>query len=502
MIKKKKNVEPKEKNNNKPLIETKQKINITEKNQPCKSDIIPLKRIKTSTIVKKRFNKNSKIHNSISSKEEIKKKTSPNNIRNRQNNQNLGNNNTNSNKLFSSNNLFSTRDTDSISKENDQKFKNYYIKNYSNFHKTNLTKGNDIFKKNFLKQTIIIDNEGNNNLNLNLNNMGINDYKNILNENKNKNEIFNDNIDTSNSLNLFCNTDANSLFESSNYTNNSLSKINKLNDMKQTDIDKNEEEKRIKEYNKIFNLLNTNIEQFKKMFINNMDNIHKDKNKKIIIKKKGNNITKTIPTDNISYRKYKINNNHKEKNYELNFKKNLSEENLRSSSNKYNNNILDINAKTDNFEIYSNNDIKKNDNNKNNNELKNNISFLESSIDNDFYQALINQTFLQNLTRSTLDINTDNISNEKLEKKALTIKSLTEGNKGIYNNKYDKNQAKIDINANKENLKNSQNNSINTKLLIKNKTLEKLNRKQIEDDNQNDYQSYINEIDKKNCIIF
>ena len=101
-----------------------------------------------------------------------------------------------------------------------------------------------------------------------------------------------------------------------------------------------------------------------------------------------------------------------------------------------------------------------------------------------------------------MDINTDNISNEKLEKKALTIKSLTEGNKGIYNNKYDKNQAKIDINANKENLKNSQNNSINTKLLIKNKTLEKLNRKQIEDDNQNDYQSYINEIDKKNCIIF
>ena len=60
--------------------------------------------------------------------------------------------------------------------------------------------------------------------------------------------------------------------------------------MKQTDIDKNEEEKRIKEYNKIFNLLNSNIEQFKKMFINNMDNIHKDKNKKIIIK----NVLKTI----------------------------------------------------------------------------------------------------------------------------------------------------------------------------------------------------------------
>ena len=36
--------------------------------------------------------------------------------------------------------------------------------------------------------------------------------------------------------------------------------------------EKNEEEKRIKEYKKLFNLLNTNIEQFKKMFNSNNDN--------------------------------------------------------------------------------------------------------------------------------------------------------------------------------------------------------------------------------------
>lgn len=412
MIKKKKNVEPKEKNKNKPLIEPKQKINITEKNQPCKSAIIPLKRIKTSTAVKKRFNKNSKIHNSISSKEEIKKKTSPSNIRNRQNNQNLGNNNTNSNKLFSSNNLFSTRDTDSISKENDQKFKNYYIKNYSNFNKTNLTKGNDIFKKNFLKQTIIIDNEGNNNLNLNLNHIGTKDYKNILNENKNKNEIFNDNIDSNNSINLFCNTDANSLFESSNYTNNSLSKINKLNDMKQTDIDKNEEEKRIKEYTKIFNLLNTNIEQFKKMFKSNahstkVSNINKDKippknkyqnNPKNKTKKALNPNKKQTkqkpPQKVISNSVKKVNNlntnQSKGNSKEKTIKKNLSEKNLSSSSKR-------LKTTQNIFTVDVRNDIEKDLNSETKiirNESNNAISsFLESSIQDDFYQSLINRDF-------------------------------------------------------------------------------------------------------------
>ncbi len=502
MIKKNKNVESKDKNKKKQL-ETKSKQNITLKHK-AGTPVIPLKRIKTTTLNKKQFNKNSKIFNSITSKEETKKKTSPT-LRNRQNNQTLGNNNnniTNCNKFFSSNNLFSTRDTDSICKEKESQFKNCFKKNNNKILKTNSNKVNDLFKKNFLKQTIIIDNEGNNNLNLDLNHFGQNDFKNILYYNNNKNDIFNDNNDNNNAISLHYNTETNSLFESSQSNKNSENKDNQGIDIKQNPIEKIEEEKRIKEYNKIFNLLNTNIEQFKKMF-NKNNIINKDKNKKIIIKKKGND-TKTIPADNINHRKYKIIKNNKGNNYELNFKKNLSEENLRTST-KCNKNKLDIDIKIDNSKINNNNnDFKLNL--KNNNDLKSNYSFLESSIDNDFYQALlnqtVNQTLLENITRTSLDINIYNISNNENAENNDFRKSLTEENKKIFCNKYGKKAANININSNKENLKNNQNNSINQKILIKNKTLEKLNRKQIDDDNQNDYQSYTNEMDNKNCNIF
>ena len=281
MIKKNKNVESKDKNKKKQL-ETKSKQNITLKHK-AGTPVIPLKRIKTTTLNKKQFNKNSKIFNSITSKEETKKKTSPT-LRNRQNNQTLGNNNnniTNCNKFFSSNNLFSTRDTDSICKEKESQFKNCFKKNNNKILKTNSNKVNDLFKKNFLKQTIIIDKEGNNNLNLDLNHFGKNDYKNILYYNNNKNDIFNDNNDNNNAISLHYNTETNSLFESSQSNKNSENKDNQGIDIKQNPIEKIEEEKRIKEYNKIFNLLNTNIEQFKKMF-NKNNIINKDKNKKII----------------------------------------------------------------------------------------------------------------------------------------------------------------------------------------------------------------------------
>ena len=483
MIKKNKNVDSKERNKKKPF-EAKSKQNIKEKNKSG-TPVIPLKRIKTSTLNKKQFNKNSKIFNSVSSKEETKKKTSPT-IRNRLNTQALTNNNnanTNANKLFSSNNLFSTRDTDSIYKEKETQLNNHSKKNKI-IHKTQSNKETDLFKYNFLKQTIIIDNDGNNNLNLNLNNFGQKDYINILNYNANQLDFFNDNIGNSNSINLLYNTESNSLFENSQSNKNSISKENQENDIRHTPTEKNEEEKRIKEYNKIFNLLNTNIEQFKKMFNNNII-INKDKNKKIIIKKKASNTnTNTLPTDNINNRKYKIN-NCKRKNYDLNFKKNLSEENLRSSI-KYNN-------KANNFNINNNNDTKINL--KNNIELKSNYSFLESSIDNDFYQAFANQTLLQNITHNSIDININKKSNDE------NIQSLTKENKNNNFKANDTKAAKIDINSNKENLKNSQN-STNQKILDKHKTLEKLKGKQIDDDNQKESQSYINYLDKNNCIIF
>ena len=70
-----------------------------------------------------------------------------------------------------------------------------------------------------------------------------------------------------------------------------------------------------------------------------------------------------------------------------------------------------------NFETFNkNNEIKIHQNY--NDDLKNNnFSFLESSIDNDFYQSLINQTFLQNISHPTFEINIDEINNDDYKKK-------------------------------------------------------------------------------------
>ena len=62
--------------------------------------------------------------------------------------------------------------------------KNKNIKNYSNGEKMNMPELKDIFKKQLFKKTIIIDNEGNNNLEL-LIDQGNNDT-NIKNNNKEK----------------------------------------------------------------------------------------------------------------------------------------------------------------------------------------------------------------------------------------------------------------------------------------------------------------------------
>jgi len=273
MIKKQKNVAKKEKTNNKPLKETKQKT----KDFQDKNKISSKNELKTLTCAKKQYNKNIKIHNSISSKEEVKRKNSPKNGMNKQIKQNVMNNN-NINRLLSSNAFFETNDIENNGKENDKKIKKNYKKNYSNCDKINSHHLNDLFKKNYLKQTIIIDDEGNNNLNLNLENIDKNDYKNILNLNNNKLN-YNNKIELNNSVSFSANTETNSLFENTNnYNSNIYKTINKENDIKQTIIDKNEEERRLKEYNRIFNLLNSNIEQFKKMF--NSSNIKTDNNNK------------------------------------------------------------------------------------------------------------------------------------------------------------------------------------------------------------------------------
>ena len=108
------------------------------------------------------------------------------------------------------------------------------------------------------KKTIIIDNEGNNNLNLN--------FKNKLSKTKFINEILK--IKSKDNLldNNFNKSDITSLFDDSR--NQYLYNDFNINFNKNL----NNEQKGIKEYEIIFKLLNTNIEQFKKMFEENEKN--------------------------------------------------------------------------------------------------------------------------------------------------------------------------------------------------------------------------------------
>ena len=127
MIKNQKNVAKKDKINNKPLKETKQKT----KDFQDKNKISSKNEIKNLTCAKKQYNKNIKIHNSISSKEEVKRKISPKNGINKQTKQNIvnnknnnnNNNNNNINRLLSSNIFFAGNDLENFGKENDKKIK-------------------------------------------------------------------------------------------------------------------------------------------------------------------------------------------------------------------------------------------------------------------------------------------------------------------------------------------------------------------------------------------
>ena len=452
---------------NKPKKDQKKKLKIIIEKNPLKSKINQIDSTET-----KKYNRNIMTHNSISTKEEIKKKLSPSKLRNKQNNKlNLLSNNTyKTNKLLSSNHLFLTCEANSQLNLDDKKItkKNKKLKNFSNGgERINPKEINSVFKKDKFKRTIIIDDEGNNNLNLNIGKDY--DYKNILKNNNN----------TIISNSFSGNTDSNSLFMSSNksYIENYNSKIynrkSKENDIKQTIIDKNEEERRLIEYRKIFNLLNSNIEQFKKMFTNKesneCNNLNNDKNnkknKKIVIqnKKDSNNNNRNR---NNSLDKYK--NNDKSKN----IKKNLSEKNL-SSKSKYNKSI--------NQSIFS---PKRNQNNNNNFDINNNCSFLESSIQDDFYQSLINQTFLQNVSRTSFEMNIDDISNIPVEKE-------------IYDEdkKNDDKNMKMDIKKNVKTLEDRPLEEENKKK-VKQKSLEKTNEE------ENNCKDIANDFDKNNCLIF
>ena len=345
-------------------------------------------------------------HNSISSKEDVTIKfiNRPKINKLKQNvvyyntcgNNNSSNNNINNNKLFASN-LFLTNDTDTPIPDDEKKNLNKIKSNINNEDNIiNLPEIDPVFKKN-----IIIDTEGNNNLHMNIK-KGENDYKKILNTKNNKSIFFN-------SINA--NTESNSLFTNDSKYDNY---INPNNKEKEKEIKKNiiEEEKRIKEYTKIFNLLNTNIEQFKKMFKSNahstkVSNINKDKippknkyqnNPKNKTKKALNPNKKQTkqkpPQKLISNSVKKVNNlntnQSKENSKEKTIKKNLSEKNLSSSSKrlKTTQNIFTVDVRNDiEKDLNSDTKIIKNESN---NAIS---SFLESSIQDDFYQSLINRDF-------------------------------------------------------------------------------------------------------------
>ena len=434
MIKMTKKKSVKEKSNSnlpsypKKISKQKSKNIVEKKFSLSKSKLNPLKTSKKFSESKFNSKKN---HNSISSKEEIitkfqnKSKLNKINQKTVYNNTCGNNNNNNNNKLFSSN-LFLTNDTDIPIPDEEKKNlkKSKFNKNSNNQGEIlNLPELDKIFKKNTFKKTIIIDNEGNNNLHLNIK-KGENDYKILLNNNK---SIF-----SNSSINA--NTETNSLFtnaskvETSNINNNNINNyLIKEKEIKKNIIDdnikneKDREEKRIKEYTKIFNLLNTNIEQFKKMFNNNSktnnnsnnnsnnnDKLLNPKEKKIqksknqnMLQKRNNKILiqnkktfQTKPIKKIRSSVTKLNHKYQEKsldkNTSNNIKKNFSEKNLSSSSKwlKTNQNIFTVDVR---------NDIEKDLNSgsklvgkESNNAIS---SFLESSLQDDFYQSLMNGEF-------------------------------------------------------------------------------------------------------------
>ena len=153
MIKNNKNVIRKEKAKPdiqiKPTKSSKIKINIERNCTTNKQETSQLKPSKTFISPKKKFNKKITIHNSITSRGEIKKKNSPNNNKNIKNKQILKSTNTNFNKCISSNIFLSIRDSNCLSKDKNKK---NIKKNNSNFNKRNIPNLNNVFKKNFLKR--------------------------------------------------------------------------------------------------------------------------------------------------------------------------------------------------------------------------------------------------------------------------------------------------------------------------------------------------------------
>ena len=229
-----------------------------------------------------------------------------------------------------------------------------------------------------LKQTIIIDNEGNNNLNL------------LLINNKNNNMKGEEKSETT------------SLFTNSTFQNNEKENGNNIII---TENKKINDDKRINQYFKMFNLLNENIEQFKQIF-NKENNINKNNiiDKEPIIS--GDNKIDTIIKNNINYKNNYIDNN----NLNSRVIKNISKINITNNAMPSNSIGLSYNSSSD-----KNNDF--------------NSSFVDSSLQEEFLNSLIETK--KNFYDESVKINFESINKElepeseyHIEKKLTKNKTL------------------------------------------------------------------------------
>ena len=194
-------------------------------------------------------------------KKEIKRKNSKSIIKENKNQKKKNNNNNNNHNqnICSSNCILPTNYTES--KDDEKKIKKTFIEteNNSKNEEMNLYYLGNLFRTSNLKRTIVIDENGNNNLNMKKEFL---DYENI---NKKKRSS----LPIKNSFQPF----THKKLESDNICLlNTLENKNKLiND---------EDELRLKEYGMIFNLLNNNIEEMKNMFNSQKELKDKKVNKK------------------------------------------------------------------------------------------------------------------------------------------------------------------------------------------------------------------------------
>ena len=339
-----------------------------------------------STKEKKEIYKSiAKNSHSITSKDEIKKTVNHNHSKN---NNKILSNNYNNQILGTSNCVLPTNYTD---KEEEKK----RVLSNENLNKEekNLRYLGNLFRKSNLKRTIIIDNEGNNNLNLNKNiffdskekkinlqkvKNNINGFrhdntKNIINDNKIKkkkthNKVISDDIVPSSF------------------------KLKKMKFSKEND-------QRLKEYGEIFNLLNTNIEEMKDMF------------RKSPLKK----------DDEYNYfHNLKIKKNKNQSN--INFNKN--------SQNYFKN--IQIFSEEDKEEI---NKIQPYEYDKKDNKEN---SFLESCLQEDFYKNFVNENQVRQVNISNCSFDFSSVISNKSD-------SI------IINTNSDKTQCELDENLNDNN---------------------------------------------------